>query len=98
MGVPVGETTITGVGYADDTANLEESERGMENILHAFAKESAIGNRYKSENQRVLTFGINGKTKAKWKMGNTAKKGRSRKAKKIRTERAQSQDRSSMAP
>ena len=43
----------------------------MENILNAFAKESArIGNRYKSENQRVLTFGVNGKTKTKWKMGN----------------------------
>ena len=33
----------------------------MENILRAFAKESArIGNRYKPENQRVITFGING--------------------------------------
>ena len=30
MGVLVGETTITGVGYADDTANLEESDLGME--------------------------------------------------------------------
>jgi hypothetical protein len=70
MGVRVGETTITGVGYADDTANLEESEHGMENILRAFAKESArIGNRYKLENQRVITFGINGETRAKWKMG-----------------------------
>ena len=70
LGIMVGKTVIVGVGYADDTANLEESETTMRRVLGEFAKESAdLGNRYKPENQTIITFGTSKKTRKNWKMG-----------------------------